>query len=219
MAFMRSYGAGYDGTIPMSNGCPFDIDRVQREYEQGTTTPTKIINFGAELTTDNNIQVTPMEGVIGSDGSNCIELLACSNHFESSVLSIRSQNIHRPGSARASDFWGCIPQNMVVPQLIKKLHEGSLDKVTECTLAFLTTDNTNKPKIVQVTEYTGCFLKFVDPTSYVHLAVFSFAFAKVRIIRHSYGFDEAKGTVNLTKVGTYCYEFDYTQVLGTANAH
>ena len=217
MATMRSYGAGYDGTIPVNGGCPFDMDKLQEKFESGSITPTKIINFGEELSTGISMQVVPMDGVAGSDGKNCIEILACSNHFESSVLSMRSQNIHRPGSARASDFWACIPQNIVVPQLMKKLYEGPLDKVTLSTFAFLTTSGEDKPKVVQTLEFTGCFLKFVDPTSYGHLAVFSFAFSKIKIISHGFGLEPGKGTVNLSQPGMFCYEYDFTDTIGKAN--
>ncbi|GHT89381.1 hypothetical protein FACS1894113_4340 [Alphaproteobacteria bacterium] len=172
------------------------------------------------IKTGTKINVTPMANVDGSNGVNCAEVWASYSHFESSILSLRSSNIHRPGSARASDVWICIPQGPVAPQLVRKLHEGSLEKITVSTFAFLQTAEVDKPMVVSTIEYFGCFIKFVDPISYIHFCVFSFSFSKVVFRSNGYGLEDGdqKGLVDIAKPGTYCYAFDYTGTQGKGNA-
>ena len=212
MAELRSYGAGYDGTVTGIGGCPFDMDRLQKEYVGGSITPTKMVCFGETLLTQCNIDVTPEASVLNSDGKNSLDLLASSSYFETSALSVRTPNVHRPGSARASDFWGVIPDNIVVPKLVQKLHQGAIDRIVVCSMAFVDTGGADKPKVVQTTEYTTCFMKFVDPMSYGYLTVFSFSFVKVKITQVDV-LQASSGGKN-AEAGRYVYEFDYEKGSG-----
>lgn len=205
---MRSYAAGYDATIKGIGGCPFDMNILQQNYVEGAITPTRIIHF-AGLTTSVNISVSAMDNVPNSDGKDSIDLLAGSSFFESSVLNFRLPNLHKPGSARASDFWGVIPTNKVSPQLIQKLHQGGVDRIVVSALALIDGGTAgDKARVVQTVEYTSCFLKMVDMTSYGFLTLFAFSFVKMKITQHDVKPLSASGA-NTADHGVYVYEFNY----------
>lgn len=208
----RQLGIGYDGTVPGIGGCPFDMNQIQQNYVNGTITPTKIIQFNAgALTTEVSMQLTPLDDY---KGEQVLDVLACSGFYESSTSSLRIPNLHKPGGARASDVWVAIPDNIVVPKLVQKLHQGALDRITISTLDFLDTgQGEDKPKIVQVHDYQTCFVKFVDPVSYGNLAVFSFSFSHVRIVQTDYKQLNDQGGSH-GQGGRFVYEFDYNAALG-----
>ena len=209
---LRHYISGTDGTVPGIGGCPFDMDRLQRDYVDGTITPSRIIHFtGDELNTDVKMALNPL-GEYGKDGDEILDVIACSGFYETSTLNFRVPNLHKPGAARASDVWVVIPQNIIVPKLIKKLHQGAIDGIYIATLSFLNAGDEDKPKVVQVHDYTSCFIKFVDSLSYGALALFAFSFVKLKITQHDYKQISEKGE---NKVGgQYVYEFDYNAAIG-----
>ncbi len=201
MARSVSYGVGYDGTTPGIGGCPFEMDRLQKEFIEGSVTPTKIISFGPGMETGCTTSVD------GGFGVETLDLLANSCYFESATSSLRNPGLIKPGSARASDFWGVIPGNVVVPKLVQKLHQGAIDKVIVYSLAFINREPPDMPFVVQTVIYESCFVKFVDPVSYGFLTVFSFAFAKVTI-EHNDVAQISAGGKNAPN-GKYVYVFDY----------
>ena len=138
--------------------------------------------------------------------------MACSGYYETSTLNFRVPNLHKPGAARASDVWVVIPQNIVVPKLVKKLHQGAVDGIWISTLSFLNAGDEDKPKITQVHEYTSCFIKFVDSLSYGALAVFAFSYVKLKITQQDFKQISASGAN--AQGGQYVYEFDYNAALG-----
>ena len=215
MAVLRHYISGTDGTVPGIGGCPFDMDRLQKDYVEGSITPTKIINFGASgLTTEVSIDVTPLGDC---NGDQVLDVLACSGFFETSTLNFRVPNLHKPGAARASDVWVVIPDNIVVPKLVQKLHQGAIDKINISSLAYIDANgDKDQPKIVQTVEYSTCFIKFVDPMSYGFLTVFSFSFVKVKITQSDVKQISAGGKHDIG--GTYVYEFDYNGASGAKGA-
>jgi hypothetical protein len=213
---MRSYAVGFDGTAAGAGGIPFDMERLQREYTEGSITPSKIINFGATdtgqpMSTDCSIEVTPMDSVANADGKQSVDLLACSGHFESPVLNFRAVNLHKPGSARASDVWCVIPTGLISPVLVKKLHQGGIDRVVISSLAFIQSSDTDKPTVVQTVEYATCFMKYTDVISYGFLTLFAFAFVAVKITQKCVA-PHSKNGANAVAGGTgnYVYEFDYS---------
>ncbi|MDR1391550.1 MAG: hypothetical protein LBI95_04305 [Holosporales bacterium] len=216
MAESRHYISGADGSIPGIGGCPFDMDRLQRDYVSGGLTPTKIINFGGKeggLETDISMELTPLDACTGEQ---ILDVLGCSGFYETSTLNFRISNLHKPGSARASDVWVAIPDNIVVPKLVQKLHQGAIDKIRISSLAYLDKGAKDQPRIVQSAEYTTCFVKFVDPLSYGLLSVFSFSFVKVKITQVDIKQISESGTNG--ESGRYVYEFDYNQASGGTGA-
>ncbi|MBR1479941.1 MAG: hypothetical protein IJ599_03545 [Alphaproteobacteria bacterium] len=211
MTALRHYISGTDGTIPGIGGCPFDMDRLQKDYVDGSITPTKIINFGAKEASDplgTNVDMNLEKlGENGScDGKQILDVLACSGFYETSTLNFRVPNLHKPGAARASDVWVVVPDNIVVPKLVQKLHQGGVDKIVIASLAFLGAEN-DKPSVVQEVEYTTCFIKFVDPMSYGFLSVFSFSFIRMKITQKD--IKQLSNEGKNGEAGNYIYEFDY----------
>ena len=211
MTALRHYISGTDGTIPGIGGCPFDMDRLQKDYVDGAITPTKVINFGAKeasdplgTNVDMNLEKLGENGTC--DGKQILDVLACSGFYETSTLNFRVPNLHKPGAARASDVWVVIPDNIVVPKLVQKLHQGGVDKIVIASLAFLGAEN-DKPSVVQEVEYTTCFIKFVDPMSYGFLTVFSFAFVRMKITQKD--IKQLSNEGKNGEAGNYIYEFDY----------
>lgn len=211
---LRHYMSGTDGTVPGIGGCPFDMALLQHNYQNGSITPSQIINFGGSggLTTGVSMQVNVLDIY---NGEEILDVIACAGYQESSAVNYRVPNLHRPGAARASDVWVVIPQNIVVPKLIKKLHEGAVDQIWIASLAFLETGSEPKPTIVNVHDYTSCFIKFVDALSYAALAVFAFSFTKVKITQVDY-LQISSGGAN-AKTGQYVYEFNYNSAQGTGS--
>ena len=224
MTVLRSYGTGTDGTIPGIGGCPFDMDRLQKDYVDGSITPTKIIHFGAtsdgeQLST--GVEIALDQGDVGTttmNGKQVLDVLACSSYYESSTLNFRVSQLQKPGAARASDVWVAVPNNIVIPALVQKLHQGAIDKITIASLAFLKTDaaGVQKPTIVQTHEYGSCYIKMVDSLSYGFLSVFAFSYAKVRITQLDYDSNSNGGTH--IKKGSYVYVYDYNGAAGQSNA-
>lgn len=214
MSVLRHYITGTDGTISGIGGCPFNMDALQRDYVEGSITPTKIINFGKSgpgaLTTDVNMAVE--KEVDGVDGKQVLDVLAVSGFFETSTLNFRIPNLHKPGSARASDVWVVIPDNIVVPQLIRKLHQGAVDEINIATLYYVNNADTEAPKIVQNYKFKTCFIKCVDPNSYGFLTVFSFSYVWVSITQIDIS-QTSTGGKNI-KTGKYVYAFDYSKSEG-----
>ena len=211
MTALRHYISGTDGTIPGIGGCPFDMDRLQKDYVDGAITPTKVINFGAKeasdplgTNVDMNLEKLGENGTC--DGKQILDVLACSGFYETSTLNFRVPNLHKPGAARASDVWVVIPDNIVVPKLVQKLHQGGVDKIVIASLAFLGAEN-DKPSVVQEVEYTTCFIKFVDPMSYGFLTVFSFSFVRMKITQKD--IKQLSNEGKNGEAGNYIYEFDY----------
>ena len=209
---LRHYMSGIDGTIPGIGGCPFDMDRLQNDYVNGAITPNRIIHFtGDELKTDVKMSLSPLNDY-GNKDHEVLDVIACSGFYETSTLNFRIPNLHKPGAARASDVWVVIPQNIIVPQLAKKLHQGAVDSIYIATLSFLNSGDEDKPQVTQVHDYTSCFIKFVDSLSYGALAVFAFSFVKLKITQHDYKQISEKGANGAG--GQYVYEFDYNAALG-----
>ncbi|MDR0942244.1 MAG: hypothetical protein LBM19_01335 [Holosporales bacterium] len=209
MTALRHYISGTDGTTPGIGGCPFDMDKLQRDYVDGAITPAKIIHLDG-ITSDISMDVMPLDAYNGQD---VLDVLACSGFFETSTLSFRIPNLQKPGAARASDVWVAIPDNIVVPKLVQKLHQGAVDRIVISSLAFLDGGgDADKPRIVQAMEYTSCFIKCVDPTSYGYLTVFSFSFVKVKITQVDIKQFSASGAN--VETGRYVYEFDYNNSSG-----
>ena len=209
---LRHYISGTDGTVPGIGGCPFDMDRLQNDYINGAITPSRIIHFtGDELKTDVKMSLSPLNEY-GKEDHEILDVIACSGFYETSTLNFRVPNLHKPGAARASDVWVAIPQNIIVPQLVKKLHQGAIEGIYIASLSFLNAGNEDKPLITQVHDFTSCFIKFVDSLSYGALAVFSFSFVKLKITQYDYKQISEKGANSLG--GQYVYEFDYNAALG-----
>lgn len=218
MTALRHYISGTDGSTPGIGGCPFDMDRLQKDYVEGSVTPTKIINFGAKkgepLGTDIEMDVTALGDC---NGEQVLDVLACSGFYETSTLNFRLPNLHKPGAARASDVWVVIPDNIIVPKLVQKLHQGAIDKIRISSLAFIDTGAAkDQPRIVQSIEYSSCFVKFVDPMSYGFLTVFSFSFVKVKMTQVDITQVSENGTNKPS--GNYVYEFDYYAASGAKGA-
>lgn len=217
MTALRHYISGTDGSTPGIGGCPFDMDKLQKDYVEGSITPTKIINFGGTesgLTTDVKMDVTALGDC---NGEQILDVLACSGFYETSTLNFRLPNLHKPGAARASDVWVVIPDNVVVPKLVQKLHQGAIDKIKISSLAYIDAGGPkDQPRIVQTVEYSTCFMKFVDPMSYGFLTVFSFSFVKVKMTQVDIK-QISEGGKNVD-AGTYVYEFDYNAASGAKGA-
>lgn len=210
-----TYGAGYDGIAQAECAHPFDMEKIQANAASGSRTSYRIGCFGNDSQSGISQQTVPMEGVTGTDGKNSVEIFAIWVNFESYDLSPTTQNLHRLGTAKASDVWLCILQGPIVPWLMKKLYEGPIDKIIISTLAFLTTDGESKPKVVQTMEFTGCFVKFVDPISHGAFAIVSFCFTKVKITTTGYGLNPG-GDLN-QQPGQSCYEYDFSDAHGIYN--
>ena len=215
MTILRSYATGTDGTIPGIGGCPFDMDRLQKDYVDGAITPTKIINFGANaagqpLATEISMDVVPLQSC---DGKQCLDVLACSGFYEVSTLNFRVSNLHRPGAARASDVWVAVPDNIIIPQLMQRLHQGAVEKIVIGSLAMLGPNgDKDLPTVVQTHEYEVCYIKFVDSLSYGNLSVFSFSFKSVMITQVDYTHVSTNGVI--TKGGQRSYNFNYNNATG-----
>lgn len=212
MSALRHYITGTDGTTPGLAGCPFNMDKVQKDYVDGSITATKIINFGEtenkkQLSTNIDIECTPLGS---SNGKQILDVVAYSGFYETSTLNFRTPNLHKPGAARASDVWVAIPDNIIVPHLIQKLHQGAIDHINIGTLAFIENDTGRDiPTVVQSIEYDHCFVKCVDPLSYGELTVFSFSFVKVTIRSKDVNQISGMGKNDFTETGTYVYEINY----------
>ena len=193
----KTYGVGYDGTVTGIGQCPFDMDRLQKEYSEGSESSTKKIDFGA--------------GLEDGSGKSEVPLLANSCFFETATSSLRNTNLIKPGSAKASDFWGVISDSVIVPKLVQKLHEGAVDKIIVSSWMSIGNEGA---EVVQTFTYDTCFMKLVDPVSYGFLTLFSFAFSRVTINQSDIE-QTSNGGVH-ARAGQYVYVFDYTAGSGAA---
>lgn len=194
-----TYGVGYDATIPGIGKCPFDMDRLQRGYVEGSESSPKKIGFGA--------------GFEDGLGAKEVPLLANSCYFESSTSSLRNPGLIKPANAKASDFWGVIADSIITPKLVQKLHQGAIDEII--VNSYMSIGSDEEPKPVQVVTYSSCFIKLVDPISYGFLTLFAFSFAKVTLNQADVQQTSSGGENQI--MGQYVYEFDYNANMGSGS--
>jgi hypothetical protein len=214
---MMSYDARFERARPGVDGIPFDMHLIQKQYLDGSMTPTKIISFGATangepMSTGCDMDLTPLAGVANTDGKQITDLVAISGYFETSTLNFRVPNLHKPGSAFASDVWCVVPTGLISTALTRKLHQGGVDRVVVMTVAFNDANDPDRATVVLAIEYTTCFMKFVDLTSFDFLTVFSFSFCAVKITQKVAAQHSVKGA-NVLSGGTghFVWSFDYTR--------
>lgn len=215
MLAFNNLGNGTDGSALGIGGCPFNMDKLQKDYVDGAITPTKIINFGSGgPTTEVKMDVTALGD---ANGDQILEVLAVSGFFETATLNLRVSNLHRMGGPKASRVWVVIPNNIVVPKLVQKLCQGANDKITISSLANIDGGGTkDQLRIVQTAEFFTCFIEFVDPISYGFLTVFAFSYVKVKLTQVD--IKQISESGKNVDAGKYVYEYDFNAGSGAKGA-
>ena len=194
----------------------FNYEAEWDKYCDDTATLKRFIRFGETdaniLDTGIDIDVIPYNGLAYTDGKKSVGLVCGSNFVSSNIFPFRTDTFHRSGAAHASAFRGAIPTGRVSPRLVKCVHEGTIDKIIVCLTSFLSQPTSNGPSkatVVQVQEFSYCYMTFVDMTTYPYLTIFDFAFQKNRILITDYD-----SKASHTPLGNFAYEFDYGNNIG-----
>lgn len=202
-------GAGYnlggvdDGQV--QGFSPTDLRFLQEKFISGSMTPNMIISFGEEAITGNRI----------ANIDNAIYLYDMRCTFQTPTLGLRTQNLHRSGSTRASPVWGVIPKNVSAVSLMKNLHTSALKEIVVSNLAFLNTSPS--PVITETRTFGSCFMVHLDPWSHGDFVVFAFTFVKLTWLLKDFAQKNESGTQG-TPVGQRSYTFDFDEGSGVDGA-
>jgi hypothetical protein len=214
---LRQYGTGIDGTVPGFGGCPFNFKELQKDYEEGNITPTRIIRFGGSLKTDAELtKLVEGDKATTKREKNELDVLAIAGWAESSTLNYRIANLHKPGGIRHSGVWVAIPQNKVVPQLVQRLLTGSVPSIAIMTTNFIAApaNGENNATIVLTHEFSTCFIRQVDYLGHAYIAAVEFTFVKVKITQNDVKMQGESGAEGNQVGGSYVYEIDFSAANG-----
>lgn len=200
----------------------FNYEQEWDRFCNNTATLKRFVKFfkvsGEVIKTGITFEVVPFNGAgFSAPDTNGVEAvgLVCGSCFVSSNLfPFRSDTFHRSGAAHASPFIGAVPTGKITPFLMQCIYEGTIGKIIICTTAFLnqaTINNESRATVVQVQQFSSCYMTMVDMTTYPYLTIFEFAYKVHKLALTVYDVtDSANGTAG----GTYVYEFDYGKGLG-----
>ncbi len=205
------------------SGSYADVNRKNHEFDYGqewdrycsnTATLKRFIKFfkvdNSPIETGISFQVNKYDGGIEeqyTNGENAVGLVCGSCSVSSTLFPFRHDTFHRSGAAHASPFIGAIPSGRVTPKLMQCVYEGTIGKIIVCLLSFLNkaaTENESRATVVQVQEFSSCYMTFLDMTTYPYLTIFEFAYKVHKLYISDY--DVKNSSVRL---GQVAYEFDY----------
>ncbi|MBR1943935.1 MAG: hypothetical protein IJ848_00490 [Alphaproteobacteria bacterium] len=200
----------------------FDYSQEWDRYCSNTATLKRFIKFfQVNNEHENNIpptpiktgitfQVNPYKGGINeiyTNGEDAVGLVCGSCSVSSTLFPFRHDTFHRSGAAHASPFIGAIPSGRVTPKLMQCVYEGTIGKIVVCLLSFLndaTKTSESRATVVQVQEFSSCYMTFLDMTTYPYLTIFEFAYKVHKLYMSDY--DVKRSSASL---GHVAYEFDY----------
>jgi hypothetical protein len=201
MSFLSSIpgASGYNtGGVASSGGQyglgPFDPMILQAKYIDGGETPNRVIS----------IESIGIENKIGPV-EKCVYLYDITSVFETPVLGIKAQNLHRNGASRASPVWCVVPKSVLSVGVFSKLFTKALPDIKVMTLAYIK-DGT--PAITETVEFNNCFVVFANPFGNGYFTSFAFTFTKVNWSLDDY--DQCLESSEHTRIGTYACSADYT---------
>ena len=192
----------------------FDYEQEWDKYCSNTSTLKRFVKFftvgGKVIDTGIKFNVNEYKGVSNAEyttGDNAVGLVCGSCFVSSNLFPFRSDTFHRSGAAHASPFIGAIPTGRVTPRLMQCIYEGTIDKIIVCLTSFLNkaaTQNKSLATVVQVQEFSSCYMTYVDMTTYPYLTIFEFAYKKQKFYITDYDVTESD-----KPGGNFAYEFDY----------
>ena len=206
----------------------FDTNRKTHEFDytqewdrfcSNTATLKRFIKFftidGESLDTGISFEINKYDGAIDekyTNGTNAVGLVCGSCFVSSNLFPFRSDTFHRSGAAHASPFVGAIPSGRVTPRLMQCVYEGTIGKIIVCLTSFLnkaTAETESKATVVQVQEFSSCYMTFIDMTTYPYLTIFEFAYKVHKLYMSDYDVTDSSN-----RLGQVAYEFDYGNGLG-----
>ena len=201
----------------------YDVNRKTHEFDytqewdrfcSNTANLKRFVKFftvdGESLDTGICFEVNKYEGAIEekyTNGKNAVGLVCGSCFVSSNLFPFRSDTFHRSGGAHASPFIGAIPSGRVTPRLMQCVYEGTIGKIIICLTSFLnkaTTEAESRATVVQVQEFSSCYMTFLDMTTYPYLTIFEFAYKVHKLYMSDYDVKNSS-----ERLGQVAYEFDY----------
>jgi hypothetical protein len=179
---------------------PIDVRQIQEEYINGSKTPSMLISLGADIQSNN--KVANIENVVYLFAQNCA--------FTTDTLSLRSQNLHRSGSSRASPVWCVIPKNLVAVNLMERLHKYAIGEITIYVLAYI--GSSPSPITTETRTFKSCFITYVDPWR-GDFVIFAFTF--VELVWELKDFNQRNDGTQEQHVGQRVYTFKFDDATGT----
>ncbi|MBQ9440955.1 MAG: hypothetical protein IJU54_00915 [Alphaproteobacteria bacterium] len=201
----------------------FNYEQEWDKYCSNTATLKRFVKFfalnqGEPMDTGITFSVREYAGLDKkyTSGEKAVGLVCGSCFVSSNLFPFRSDTFHRSGAAHASPFIGAIPTGRITPKLMQCVYEGTIDKITVCLTSFLdqaTNGIESIASVVQVQEFSSCYMTFVDMTTYPYLTIFEFAYKKHKLYISDYDVKDSSH-----RNGTSAYEFDYGNGLGKVSA-
>ena len=202
----------------------FNYEQEWDKYCSNTSTLKRFVKFfksdNKPIDTGITFDVNTYKGMTDTEnytsGANAVGLVCGSCFVSSNLFPFRSDTFHRSGAAHASPFIGAIPTGRVTPRLMQCIYEGTINKIIVCLTSFLnkaTSSEESKATVVQVQEFSCCYMTFLDMTTYPYLTIFEFAYKKQKLYVTDYDVTDSEHAL-----GNLAYEFDYGLGVGKFNS-
>ena len=182
---------------------PEDLRYLNEMRQNSSQTPNWVISFGDDIKIENAI----------ADQANSVYLWQYRIGFETPVLGLVSQKLHRSGATTATPCWFIIVNSPLSAQLLAFLHRGSIKTITMSNLSYI--NQSGAPVVVEKKEFFSCLMvSLIDDSSDFLQAAFLF-----NAIKTTYPYINASGEGgNNNQVGQAVYEFSYGTGKGTLTA-